>query len=98
MNKMALLLATVLVITGCATQTFQINQAVTASSAPTKEEEQSFFVRGVGQTQTMNAANICGDASKVIKVEASYTALDGFFEFLTIGIYAPRVARVYCAN
>ncbi len=97
MKKIALFVTISIAMAGCATQTFQINPNAT-SSALTKEEEQSFFVRGVGQTQIIDAAKICGDAGKIAKVEAHYTPLDGFFEFLTFGIYAPRAARVYCEN
>ena len=98
MKKIILSMLVALVITGCATQTFQINKDVTASTTPTKEDRQAFFVSGLGQTQTMNAASICGDASKIIKVEAEHTFLDGFLGFLSGGIYTPRMARVYCAR
>ncbi|PPD39898.1 MAG: lipoprotein bor [Methylobacter sp.] len=98
MKQITLFMAIALVSTGCATQSFQINQNATASSVPTKEIRQPFFVRGVGQTRITSAAEICGGASNIAKVEAEETFLDGFFEMVTIGIYSPRVARVYCAK
>jgi hypothetical protein len=98
MKMINLVITSALLTTGCATQTFQINQGASVSSVPTKEQEQNFFVRGIGQTVSIDAAKICGDSSKITKVEATYTVSDAFFEFLTIGIYAPRAARVYCAS
>ncbi|MGY6213513.1 Bor family protein [Methylolobus aquaticus] len=98
MKVMSFVITSALLATGCATQTFYINPSASASSVPTKQQEQSFIFRGVGQTESIDAAKICGDSSKVVKVEATYTATDGLFEFLTLGIYAPRAARVYCAS
>ena len=97
MKNLALSMAIALMLSGCATQTFQINSTST-SSVPTKEDRQAFFVSGLGQTQTMNAAEICGGANKIIKVEAEHTFVDGLLGALTWGIYTPRMARVYCAR
>jgi hypothetical protein len=57
---------------------------------------QTFFVSGVGQTQTIDAAATCGGADKVVKVERSYGVLNWFLGFLTSSIYTPYDARVYC--
>lgn len=97
MKKLVLSMLIALMLTGCATQTFQINPSSSAST-PTKEDRQAFFVSGLGQTQTMNAAEICGGANKIIKVEAEHTFIDGLVGGLTWGIYTPRMARVYCAR
>ena len=98
MKIVILAIASAFLATGCATQTFEINPGGSASSVPTKEQEQKFFMRGIGQTESIDAAKVCGSSSKIVKVEATYTATDGLFEFLTIGIYSPRAARVYCAS
>jgi hypothetical protein len=98
MKNLALSIAIALMLVGCATQTFQINPTSTGSVSTTKEDRQAFFVSGLGQTQTMNAAEICGGANKIIKVEAEHTFIDGLLGCLTWGIYTPRMARVYCAR
>jgi uncharacterized lipoprotein YmbA len=97
MKNLALSMVIALMLSGCATQTFQINPSSSAST-PTKEDRQAFFVSGLGQAQTMNAAEICGGASKIIKVEAEHTFIDGLLGTLSAGIYTPRMARVYCAK
>lgn len=91
------LIVIALTLTGCATQSFQINSG-RAASTPTKEERQAFFISGLGQEQGMNAAEICGGVNKIVKVEAEHTFLDGFLGVLSMGIYTPRVARVYCSH
>jgi len=98
MKKLFLTIAVTSLISACATQTFPINPNLSSSTIPTQEDRQPFFIGGLGQTQSMNAAEICGDASKIIKVETEHTFLDGFLNFLSSGLYTPRVARVYCAK
>lgn len=86
-----------LTLSGCATQTFSLTDARTAvESEPTLEKAQAFFVSGVGQQQELNAANICGGPSNVVKVETEETFLNGLLRVLSWGIYTPRDARVYC--
>lgn len=81
---------------GCSTQTFQVNQGNTSN--PQKDESQAFFISGIGQEISTNAAEICGGAEKVGKVETELTFLNGFLGAITYGIYAPRTARVYCIS
>ncbi|WP_278225041.1 Bor/Iss family lipoprotein [Actinobacillus equuli] len=44
----------------------------------------------------MDAAKICGSASKVGKVETETTFFNGLLGMVTYGIYSPRQIRVYC--
>ena len=83
-----------LTLTSCATQTFQINKGNT--SVAKVDKAQSFFVSGIGQSQEIDAADVCGGADKVVKVETEMTFLNGFLGGLTFGLYTPRQARVYC--
>ncbi len=83
-----------ILVSGCATQTYQINGG--AGKEPTQEEMQTFFVSGIGQTQEMDAASVCGGVDKVAKVESYQSFLDIFLGVITWGIYTPRQARVYC--
>ena len=57
---------------------------------------QNFFVHGIGQTQEMNAAEVCGGAENVAKVESHMSFLNGFLGLISWGIYTPRQAKVYC--
>lgn len=84
------------VLSGCATQSFDVNPPVGPLSQPTLEEDQAFFVAGLGQEAVINAAEVCGGAANVARVEVEQDALDSVLAFLTSGIYTPRTARVYC--
>jgi len=92
--KNIILAITLIAMTGCATQTFTLHNA--GSGSLKTEASQTFFINGIGQTQQLNAATLCGDANKVAKVETQLTFLDGFLATLTFGIYTPRTAKVYC--
>jgi hypothetical protein len=52
----------------------------------------------LGQTQTIDAAAVCGGANKVVKVERQTSFINGVLGMLTGGIYTPYDAKVYCAN
>ena len=56
-----------------------------------------FFVSGIGQ-KTVDAAKICGGAENVVKTETQQTFVNGLLGFITLGIYTPLEARVYCSQ
>ena len=94
MKKM--LLATALAcITGCAQQTFTV-QNKPAAVALKETITHHFFVSGVGVT--VDAAKICGGAENVVKAETQQTFVNGLLGFITLGIYTPLEARVYCSQ
>ncbi len=92
--KMVIALLLSAVLSGCATQVYSINGG--AGSVLAQEKMQAFFVSGLGQTQGMDAAKVCGGADKVAKVESHMSFLNGFLGFISAGIYTPRQAKVYC--
>ncbi|MCV5597791.1 Bor family protein, partial [Escherichia coli] len=51
-----------------------------------------FFVSGIGQEKTVDAAKICGGAENVVKTETQQTFVNGFLGFITLGIYTPLEA------
>jgi len=98
---MKLTLAGVLVcstlLLGCAAQTFTINgEHGEHGEVPTTQTSQHFFISGLGQEQITDAAKVCGGVDKIIKVEAQHTFVNGLLGAITLGIYTPRDAKVYC--
>jgi hypothetical protein len=59
---------------------------------------QDFFVSGLGQTQSVNAADVCGGTDRVAKVERVESGLNIFLGLITNGIYTPYTAKVYCSD
>ena len=89
-----LMIGSTLLATGCATQTGLIKK--NAPATPTYTESQSFFVSGIGQEKTIDAAKICGGADKVAQVQSKLEPKDLFLGIITLGIYTPHTAKVYC--
>ena len=97
MKKMLLATALALLITGCAQQTFTV-QNKPAAVAPKETITHHFFVSGIGQKKTVDAAKICGGAENVVKTKTQQTFVNGLLGFITLGIYTPLEARVYIAH
>ena len=76
MKKMLLATALALLITGCAQQTFTV-QNKPAAVAPKETITHHFFVSGIGQKKTVDAAKICGGAENVVKTETQQTFVNG---------------------
>lgn len=93
MKKTLIGLLTVAALSACSTQTALINGQ---DGALAKQEMQTFFVSGLGQTQSMNAGEICGGVDKVVKVERTNSALNIVLNVLSQGLYFPQDAKVYC--
>ena len=94
---MLLATALALLITGCAQQTFTV-QNKPAAVAPKKTITHliSSFP-GIRQKKTVDAAKICGGAENVVKTETQQTFVNGLLGFITLGIYA-RWSALCCAH
>ena len=70
-----------------------------AAVAPKETITHHFFVSGIEQKKTVDAAKICGGAENVVKTETQQTfVINGLLGFITLGIYTPLEARVYCSQ
>ena len=92
--KMLLATALALLITGCrAQQTFTV-QNKPAAVAPKETITHHFFVSGIGQKKTVDAAKICG-GENVVETKTQQTFVNGLLGFIIpLGIYTPLEARV----
>ena len=69
-----------------------------AAVAPKETITHHFSVSGIGQKKTVDAAKICGGAENVVKTETQQTFVKWIVGFITLGIYTPLEARVYCSQ
>ena len=76
-------------ITGCAQQTFTVGNKPDSSNNSKETITHHFFVSGIGQEKTVDAAKICGGAENVVKTETQQTFVNGLLGFITLGIYTP---------
>ena len=79
----------------CSTDVYCSKQT---GSSSTKTITHHFFVSVGGQKKTVDAAKICGGAENVVKTETQQTFVNGLLGFITLGIYTPLEARVYCSQ
>ena len=81
----------------CSTDVYCSNKP--AAVAP-KENHHPSFLRfwNWAEEKTVDAAKICGGAENVVKTETQQTFVNGLLGFITLGIYTPLEARVYCSQ
>lgn len=96
LRKLCLVAFVTILIAACSTQTFNMGRPSTLH--PKLSDNQTFFVGGIAQDKTINAAEVCGGASRVGTVEVQQSFLNVFLSIVTFGIYTPREARVYCTR
>ena len=92
MKKMLLATALALLITGCAQQTFTV-QNKPAAVAPRKPSPIISSFSGIGR-KAIKYIKICGGAENVVKTETQQTFVNGLLGFITLGIYTPLEARI----
>ena len=96
MKKMLLATAGPAYYRMCSTDVYCSKQ--TSSSSTKGSITHHFFVSGIGQKKTVDAAKICGGAENIVKTETQQTFVNGLLGFITLGIYTPLEARVYCSQ
>ena len=97
MKKLPVLCLLSATLSGCASQTLHMNHG-RVDEVPDERVSQSFFMGGIAQKENMDAAAICGGSSRVARVETVTAPLDALLTALTVGIYSPRTAKVYCVQ
>ena len=95
MKKMLLITAGPAYYRMCSTDVYCSKQT---GSSSTRNHHPSFLRFGIGQKKTVDAAKICGGAENVVKTETQQTFVNGLLGFITLGIYTPLEARVYCSQ
>ena len=97
MKKMLLATALALLITGCAQQTFTV-QNKPAAVAPKETITHHFFVSELGRRKLSMQPKFVAHTENVVKTETQQTFVNGLLGFITLGIYTPPEARVHAHN
>ena len=96
--KFGLLLFCLLFFVSCQTVTISPSGDTRSySSTPTYSESQHFFLFGLVGNNIINVSSVCGDRS-VLQMQTQSTFLDGFLGSITLGIYTPRTASIWCSR
>ena len=88
-------MAMAVLMAGCATVTLTQQGKRKLSSHPNYQKQQTFFLWGLVGEQYIDVRNVCG-AAGVTQLQTQNTFVDGVLQFLTLGIYAPRTAKIWC--
>ena len=86
MKKMLLATALALLITGCAQQTFTV-QNKPAAVAPKETITHHFFVSGIGQKKLSMQPKFVAAQKMLLKQKPSKHSANGLLGFITLGIY-----------
>jgi hypothetical protein len=87
----------VILATGCSTVTISRKGTGRVSSDPTWEASKPFFLGGLIGQSDIDVNQICGKRG-VRQMQTQDTFLDSFLTIITIAIYAPRTAKVWCGK
>ena len=85
------------VLAGCANATFNLaDKSPSETDVPKTEVQQANFLSGFGQRHSIDAVKVCGGADKVASVDVNQSFMDAVIATVTLGIYTPLSARVFC--
>ncbi len=79
----------------CSSVTVRTDDERKTRTSPDYEQRFNYFWWGVKGTNSVNVREVCkGD--NVEQMQAINTFSDSFLTLITLGIYSPRTARVWC--
>lgn len=95
MKQLLMGLFIIATLTGCSTMTVQPQQTAKRVNPPTFEETYAFFFWGLVGEERVDVKAVCGD-KKPVQMQTQATFTDGLFSAVTLGIYSPHTAKVWC--
>jgi len=81
----------VLMTAGCSVQSFLVQDV--QAIPPEQLEIHSYTHTG---KQEINAVQVCGNVSRVAKVQILYTPWNWMLSYLSWGVYSPLEVRIWC--
>uniref|UniRef100_UPI004047FFFD Bor family protein n=1 Tax=Rheinheimera sp. TaxID=1869214 RepID=UPI004047FFFD len=82
-------------LAACSTVTIQPQQSAKLSSEPTYKDSKPFFLWGLVGEHRVDTAVIC-DGAEPKQMQSQQTFTDGLLGVITLGIYLPHTAKVWC--
>jgi hypothetical protein len=96
--KKTLFIALMLALTSaCTTVTIRDQGTVKISSSPDYSTMNHFFFWGLVGHSYVNVSQVCGGKPPV-QMQTEQTFVDGLLTLITLGIYNPRSASVWCTD
>lgn len=91
----AICLCLTIALSGCAAITVTEKGDPSFLYRPHYEQTKHFYLWGLIGEYRINTREICG-ARPVVQMQTLFEPLDVLFSALTLGIYLPRTAKVWC--
>jgi len=82
---------------GCSTVTISQKGTNKIATEPNYEESYPFFFWGLLGESVINVKEVCA-GKEPRQMQTQYTALDCLLMVVTIGIYSPRSAKIWCMD
>ncbi|RUO23910.1 Bor family protein [Aliidiomarina minuta] len=91
----ACIVGAALALTACSSVTIQPEQGAKIVSEPDYQQSKPFFLWGLAGEHRIDVAEVCG-GNEPRQMQSLHTPVDGVLNIVTLGIYAPLTARVWC--
>ena len=96
MFKRILMITSVMIfMAGCSSVTISPNGMGKLSSEPTYQESKSYYFFGLAGEHHIDVVSIC-NGEEPLQMQSQQTFLDGLLGAVTLGIYSPHTAKVWC--
>ena len=94
-QKLSFLLLVCSLSAACGTVTVRPQGGSRTVSSPDYSKRFHFGLGGLIGGAEVDVSKICKD-KEVIQMSTEFTFIDGFLSSLTLGLYSPRTANVWC--
>jgi hypothetical protein len=84
-----------LVATGCYSVTIRPDGGFKMASQPSFEQRQDFYLWGLVGESHIDTGKVC-PKSGPSQMQSQVTVVDGLLGLITLGIYSPETAKVWC--
>ena len=91
---LGVLAASLVSFAGCYSVTARPNGGFKVASAPNYERRQDFYLWGLVGEAHINTKAVCGGEPS--QIQSQRTAVDTLLTVVTLGIYSPESARIWC--
>lgn len=95
MSQLFKILVIIILLNGCAAVTITDRGTTDMRYRPNYEETKHFFLWGLVGEHRVNTQAICKDRP-VAQLQSKFLPRDVLYATLTLGLYLPRTARVWC--
>lgn len=86
--------AVILIASGCYSVTARPDGGFKVATAPNFQERQDFYLWGLVGESHINTQKVCPNGTS--QIQSQLTFVDGLLNVITLGIYSPQSARVWC--